>query len=143
MGNFDINQFKVRELPFYQAQSNEVELYTAAYQSRLPVMIKGPTGCGKSRFIEHMAHQLDKPIITVSCNEDITASDLIGRFLLDANGTKWIDGPLTLAARHGAICYLDEVVEARQDTMVVIHSLTRSEERRVGKECRSRWSPYH
>ena len=124
MENFDINQFKVGELPYYQAQSNEVELYTAAYQSRLPVMIKGPTGCGKSRFIEHMAHQLDKPIITVSCNEDITASDLIGRFLLDANGTKWIDGPLTLAARHGAICYLDEVVEARQDTMVVIHSLT-------------------
>jgi nitric oxide reductase NorQ protein len=124
MANFDINQFKVGELPYYQAQSNEVELYTAAYQSRLPVMVKGPTGCGKSRFIEHMAHQLDKPIITVSCNEDITASDLIGRFLLDANGTKWIDGPLTLAARHGAICYLDEVVEARQDTMVVIHSLT-------------------
>ena len=90
MANFDINQFKVEKLPFYQEQSNEVGLYTAAYQSRLPVMVKGPTGCGKSRFIEHMAHQLGKPIITVSCNEDITASDLIGRFLLDANGTKWI-----------------------------------------------------
>ncbi len=124
MANFDINQYKIESEPFYQAQSNEVALFTAAYQSRLPVMVKGPTGCGKSRFIEHMAHHLDKPFITVSCNEDITASDLIGRFLLDSEGTKWVDGPLTLAARHGAICYLDEVVEARQDTMVVIHSLT-------------------
>ena len=124
MSDFDINQFKIESEPFYEAQSNEAELYTAAYNSRLPVMVKGPTGCGKSRFIEHMAYKLDKPIITVSCNEDITASDLIGRFLLDANGTRWVDGPLTLAARHGAICYLDEIVEARQDTMVVIHSLT-------------------
>ena len=124
MSDFDINQFKIELEPYYETQSNEVELYTAAYNARLPVMVKGPTGCGKSRFIEHMAHKLDKPIITVSCNEDITASDLIGRFLLDANGTRWVDGPLTLAARHGAICYLDEIVEARQDTMVVIHSLT-------------------
>ncbi|BAS68048.1 MAG: CbbQ/NirQ/NorQ/GpvN family protein [Gammaproteobacteria bacterium] len=122
--SFDINQFKIELAPFYEAQSNEVELYTAAYNAKLPVMVKGPTGCGKSRFIEYMAHKLNKPIITVSCNEDITASDLIGRFLLDANGTKWVDGPLTLAARYGAICYLDEIVEARQDTMVVIHSLT-------------------
>ena len=124
MSDFDINQFKIELEPFYESQSNEVELYTAAYNARLPVMVKGPTGCGKSRFIEHMAHKLNKPIITVSCNEDITASDLIGRYLLDANGTRWVDGPLTLAARHGAICYLDEIVEARQDTMVVIHSLT-------------------
>ncbi len=124
MSDFDINQFKIELEPFYEAQSNETELYTAAYNARLPVMVKGPTGCGKSRFIEHMAYKLDKPIITVSCNEDITASDLIGRYLLDANGTRWVDGPLTLAARHGAICYLDEIVEARQDTMVVIHSLT-------------------
>ncbi|BAF61765.1 CbbQ/NirQ/NorQ/GpvN family protein [Candidatus Vesicomyidisocius calyptogenae] len=124
MSNFDINQFKIILEPFYKAQSTEVELYTAAYNLGLPVMIKGPTGCGKSRFIEYMAYKLDKPIITVSCNEDITASDLIGRFLLDTNGTRWVDGPLTLAARHGAICYLDEIVEARQDTMVVIHSLT-------------------
>lgn len=122
--SFDINQFKIKLEPFYEAQSNETGLYTAAYNTRLPVMIKGPTGCGKSRFIEHMAYKLDKPIITISCNEDITASDLIGRFLLDANGTRWVDGPLTLAARYGAICYLDEIVEARQDTMVVIHSLT-------------------
>lgn len=122
--SFDINQFKIEKKPFYQAQNNEIELYTAAYNARLPVMVKGPTGCGKSRFIEHMAYKLDKPIITVSCNEDITASDLVGRFLLDSNGTRWVDGPLTMAARYGAICYLDEVVEARQDTMVVIHSLT-------------------
>lgn len=120
----DINQFKIEKEPFYQAQSNEVSLYEAAYASRLPVMVKGPTGCGKSRFIEHMAWKLGKPIITVSCNEDITASDLVGRFLLDSNGTRWVDGPLTMAARYGAICYLDEVVEARQDTMVVIHALT-------------------
>ena len=124
MATFDISQFKVAESPYYQEQFNEVDLYKAAYDSRLPVMIKGRTGCGKSRFIEHMAYNLDKPIITVSCNEDITASDLIGRFLLDSDGTRWVDGPLTIAARHGAICYLDEIVEARQDTMVVIHSLT-------------------
>lgn len=124
MPDFDINQFKIIDEPFYKSQSNEVALYTAAYNARLPVMLKGPTGCGKSRFVEYMVYKLDKPIITVSCNEDITASDLIGRFLLDANGTRWVDGPLTLAARHGAICYLDEIVEARQDTMVVIHSLT-------------------
>jgi len=120
----DISQYKINNEPFYEAQSNEVELYQAAYQSRLPVMVKGPTGCGKSRFVEHMAWKLGKPIITVSCNEDITASDLVGRYLLDANGTRWVDGPLTLAARYGAICYLDEIVEARQDTMVVIHALT-------------------
>ncbi|MBS1211502.1 MAG: family ATPase [Proteobacteria bacterium] len=120
----DIKQFLIREEPFYQPQGNEIELYEAAYAARLPVMLKGPTGCGKSRFVEHMAWKLGKPLITVACNEDMTASDLVGRFLLDANGTRWIDGPLTLAARHGAICYLDEVVEARQDTTVVIHPLT-------------------
>ncbi len=120
----DISQYKIEAEPYYNAQGNEVALYEAAYNRRLPVMVKGPTGCGKSRFIEHMAWKLGKPIITVSCNEDITASDLVGRYLLDANGTRWVDGPLTLAARHGAICYLDEIVEARQDTMVVIHALT-------------------
>ena len=113
MTKFDIGQFKVVESPYYEEQFNEVDLYKVAYDSRLPVMMKGPTGCGKSRFIEHMAYNLDKPIITVSCNEDITASDLIGRFLLDSDGTRWIDGPLTVAARHGAICYLDEVVEEK------------------------------
>ena len=120
----DINQYKIEQEPFYKQLSNEVELYQASYDAKLPVMVKGPTGCGKSRFVEYMAWKLGKPIITVSCNEDITASDLVGRFLLDANGTRWVDGPLTMAARYGAICYLDEIVEARQDTMVVIHSLT-------------------
>ncbi|OIR09666.1 denitrification regulatory protein NirQ [mine drainage metagenome] len=117
-------QYKVRKEPFYQAQRNEVALYEAAYAARLPVMVKGPTGCGKSRFIEYMAWKLNKPLITVACNEDMTASDLVGRYLLDAGGTRWLDGPLTTAARIGAICYLDEVVEARQDTTVVIHPLT-------------------
>jgi len=120
----DQAQYNINEEPFYQAQSDEVELYEAAYAARLPVMVKGPTGCGKSRFIEYMAWKLGKPLITVACNEDMTASDLVGRYLLDANGTRWLDGPLTTAARIGAICYLDEVVEARQDTTVVIHPLT-------------------
>lgn len=122
--DFDINQYKIDKEPFYQAQGNEIALYETAYKSRMPVMVKGPTGCGKSRFVEHMAWKLGKPIITVACNEDMTASDLVGRYLLDANGTRWVDGPLTLAARYGAICYLDEIVEARQDTTVVIHPLT-------------------
>ncbi|MDK9726105.1 MAG: CbbQ/NirQ/NorQ/GpvN family protein [Sterolibacteriaceae bacterium MAG5] len=114
----------MREEPFYQPQANEVALYEAAYAARLPVMVKGPTGCGKSRFVEYMAWKLGKPLITVACNEDMTASDLVGRYLLDAGGTRWLDGPLTTAARIGAICYLDEIVEARQDTTVVIHPLT-------------------
>ncbi len=117
-------QYRVRREPFYQAHGNEIALYEAAYAARLPVMVKGPTGCGKSRFIEYMAWKLGKPLITVACNEDMTASDLVGRYLLDASGTRWLDGPLTTAARIGAICYLDEVVEARQDTTVVIHPLT-------------------
>ena len=122
--DFDIHQYRIAQEPYYLPQGNEVRLYEAAYAARLPVMVKGPTGCGKSRFIEYMAWRLNKPLITVACNEDMTASDLVGRYLLDAGGTRWIDGPLTLAARHGAICYLDEVVEARQDTTVVIHPLT-------------------
>ena len=122
--HFDINQYLIKEQPFYQPTANEVVLYEAAYAARLPVMLKGPTGCGKSRFVEHMAWKLGRPLITVACNEDMTASDLVGRYLLDANGTRWLDGPLTLAARYGAICYLDEIVEARQDTTVVIHPLT-------------------
>jgi nitric oxide reductase NorQ protein len=120
----NIDQYKVHKEPFYQEQGDEVKLYEAAYAARLPVMVKGPTGCGKSRFIEFMAWKLNKPLITVACNEDMTASDLVGRYLLDANGTRWLDGPLTTAARIGAICYLDEIVEARQDTTVVIHPLT-------------------
>ena len=114
----------VQHEPHYQPQHHEVVLYEAAYAARLPVMLKGPTGCGKSRFVEYMAWKLQKPLITVACNEDMTAADLVGRYLLEAHGTRWLDGPLTQAARMGAICYLDEVVEARQDTTVVIHPLT-------------------
>jgi len=120
----DSEPYRVRDEPFYRQQGNEVALYAAAYAARLPVMVKGPTGCGKSRFIEYMAWKLDRPLITVACNEDMSASDLVGRYLLEAGGTRWLDGPLTTAARIGAICYLDEIVEARQDTTVVIHPLT-------------------
>ena len=120
----DKTQYLVKQEPFYQAQGNEIALFEAAYGARLPVMVKGPTGCGKSRFVEYMAWKLGKPLVSVACNEDMTASDLVGRWLLDAGGTRWQDGPLTTAARIGAICYLDEVVEARQDTTVVIHPLT-------------------
>jgi nitric oxide reductase NorQ protein len=124
MGNIDMEQYKIKKEPYYEAVSNEIDLYEAAYNARMPMMLKGPTGCGKSRFVEYMAWKLGRPLITVACNEDMTASDLVGRFLLDKDGTKWQDGPLTTAARIGAICYLDEVVEARQDTTVVIHPLT-------------------
>ena len=120
----EIDQYLVRNMPYYRTVADEVDLYEAAYSVRMPMMLKGPTGCGKTRFIEYMAWKLGKPLITVACNEDMTASDLIGRFLLDASGTRWQDGPLAIAARFGAICYLDEVVEARQDTTVVIHPLT-------------------
>jgi nitric oxide reductase NorQ protein len=119
-----VKQYMFEKEPYYLPVADEVELYEAAYSVRMPMMLKGPTGCGKTRFVEHMAWKLGKPLITVACNEDMTASDLVGRFLLDANGTTWQDGPLAVAARHGAICYLDEVVEARQDTTVVIHPLT-------------------
>ena len=124
-----IDQYKLKSNPYYQSLGSEVTHFEAAYQDRMPMMLKGPTGCGKTRFIEHMAYRLGKPLITVSCHEDMTASDLVGRYLLDSSGTTWHDGPLTLAVRFGAICYLDEIVEARQDTTVVIHSLT--DDRRV------------
>ncbi len=119
-----IKQYVIEKEPYYRPVADEVELYEATYAVRMPMMLKGPTGCGKTRFVEHMAWKLNKPLITVACNEDMTASDLVGRFLLDASGTRWQDGPLAIAARYGAICYLDEVVEARQDTTVVIHPLT-------------------
>ncbi|MEW5792366.1 MAG: CbbQ/NirQ/NorQ/GpvN family protein [Pseudomonadota bacterium] len=119
-----MDQYFIKQQPYYRPVADEVELYEAAYSVRMPMMLKGPTGCGKTRFVEYMAWKLGKPLITVACNEDMTASDLVGRFLLDVNGTRWQDGPLTIAARNGAICYLDEVVEARQDTTVVIHPLT-------------------
>jgi nitric oxide reductase NorQ protein len=124
MSDINSDQYLIENEPYYLAVDGEVEIYTAAYDVRMPVMLKGPTGCGKTRFVEYMAWKLERPLITVSCNEDMTASDLVGRFLLDIDGTRWQDGPLTVAARIGAICYLDEVVEARQDTTVVIHPLT-------------------
>ena len=125
----DLRDYLIDEAPYYLAAGDEIALFEAAYANRMPMMLKGPTGCGKTRFVEHMAWRLKKPIVTVACHEDMTASDLVGRFLLDAQGTVWHDGPLTLAVRHGAICYLDEIVEARQDTTVVIHPLT--DDRRI------------
>jgi nitric oxide reductase NorQ protein len=110
--------------PYYEPQGNEVGIFEAAYKKRLPIMLKGPTGCGKTRFLEHMAFQLGRPLVTVSCHEDLTSSDLVGRFLLEGAETVWQDGPLTRAVKAGAICYLDEIVEARTDSTVVIHSLT-------------------
>lgn len=122
--SFDIEAYRIRQEPYYQAAGNEIALFERAYERRLPMVLKGPTGCGKTRFIEYMAWKLGRPLITIACNEDMSASDLVGRYLLDETGTKWHDGPLTHAVRHGAICYLDEIVEARQDTTVVIHPLT-------------------
>jgi nitric oxide reductase NorQ protein len=122
-------EHRITSEPWYRPVGEEVALFEAAWEARMPVMLKGPTGCGKTRFVEHMAWRLGRPLVTVACNEDMTASDLVGRYLLDASGTRWQDGPLTFAARHGCICYLDEVVEARQDTTVVIHPLT--DDRRV------------
>ena len=121
--------------PWYLPTGDEVALFEAAYASRLPVLLRGPTGCGKTRFVEHMAWRLyrsgdtprrglEVPLLTVSCHEDLTATDLVGRWLLSGDSTVWRDGPLTRAARSGAICYLDEIVEARRDTTVVVHSLT-------------------
>jgi len=117
--------------PYYLPIADEVEIFQAAYEQHLPVLLKGPTGCGKTRFVEHMTWGLvpatedrPNPLITVACNEDLTASDLVGRYLIRGDETVWMDGPLTQAVRHGAVCYLDEIVEARKDTMVLIHPLT-------------------
>ncbi len=109
--------------PFYVPVGDEEQVFAAAFRQRLAVVLKGPTGCGKTRFVEAMAHDLERPLITVSCHDDLTTADLVGRFLLEGGETRWVDGPLTRAVREGAICYLDEVVEARQDTTVVIHPL--------------------
>ncbi len=140
---FAIEEFLVRSEPYYRAVGDELELFEAAYEQHIPVLLKGPTGCGKTRFVEYMAWKLGRPItsvrneaqdmgegevrvplVTIACHEDLTASDLVGRYLLDANGTRWIDGPMTRAVKAGAILYLDEVVEARKDTTVLIHPLT-------------------
>jgi nitric oxide reductase NorQ protein len=110
--------------PFYLPVGREVELFEAAYRHRLPVMLKGPTGCGKTRFVRAMAWRLRRPLVTVACHDDLSANDLTGRFLVRGGETIWQDGPLTAAVRTGAICYLDEIVEARQDTVVAIHPLT-------------------
>ena len=111
------------DAPYYLPSGNEVQVFEAAHRRRLPVMLKGPTGCGKTRFVEHMAHRLGLPLISVACHEDLTAADLVGRYLLSGGETVWVDGPLTRAVRRGGICYLDEIVEARADSMVVIHPL--------------------
>lgn len=119
-----IEEYRVTKEPYYLAVAREVELFEAAHATRLPVMLKGPTGSGKTRFVEYMAWRLNRPLITVACHEDLSATDLVGRFLLEGEETIWHDGPLTRAVRNGAICYLDEVVEARKDTVVIIHPLT-------------------
>ncbi|RLQ23836.1 AAA family ATPase [Seongchinamella sediminis] len=112
------------DVPYYQPVGNECELFEQAYRQRLPMLLKGPTGCGKTRFVSHMAAKLGRPLYTVSCHDDLTASDLTGRYLLQGGETRWVDGPLTQAVREGGICYLDEVVEARKDVTVVLHPLT-------------------
>jgi len=119
-----IENYTLASEPFYLPVADEIEIFEKAYKLKLPVMLKGPTGCGKTRFLEHMAWRLARPLVTVACHEDLTASDLVGRYLLKGEETVWQDGPLSLAVKHGAICYLDEVVEARKDTTVVIHPLT-------------------
>lgn len=133
-----VEEYTLQREPYYLPIADEVEVFLAAYEARLPVLLKGPTGCGKTRFVEYMAYQLyrqmppataervavSNPLITVACHEDLSASDLVGRYLLVGEETVWMDGPLTRAAQSGAICYLDEIVEARKDTTVLIHSLT-------------------
>ena len=142
---YAIEEFLVRQEPYYRSIGDELDLFTAAYRQHIPVLLKGPTGCGKTRFVEYMAWKLGRPmavlreggqnqelqegevrvpLVTIACHEDLTASDLVGRYLLDAEGTRWIDGPMTRAVKNGAILYLDEVVEARKDTTVLIHPLT-------------------
>lgn len=117
------------ELPYYLATGNEEALFEHSWKEQLPVLLKGPTGCGKSRFVRHMAEKLGRPLYTVACHDDLTAADLVGRHLIGDGSTYWVDGPLTRAVREGGICYLDEVVEARKDTTVVLHPL--SDDRRI------------
>ena len=121
-----LGAYRVGAEPYYRSVADEVTLYEAAYSVRLPVMLKGPTGCGKTRFVEYMAWKLGRPLVTVACHDDLTTADLVGRYLIVGDETVWLDGPLTAAVRGGAICYLDEIVEARKDTTVVIHPLADS-----------------
>jgi nitric oxide reductase NorQ protein len=137
-----LHEHRFASEPFYLPVNDEVEVFLTAAQLRLPVLLKGPTGCGKTRFLEHMAWRLHRPLVTIACHEDLTAADLVGRFLLKGDETVWADGPLSLAARHGALCYLDEVVEARKDTTVVIHPLT-DDRRILPQEKRGRFVPCH
>ncbi len=122
-------EYFIESEPYYEPVGDEITIFDAAYRQKLPVLLKGPTGCGKTRFMEYMAWRLKRPLITVSCHDDLTASDLVGRFLIKGGETIWVDGPLARAVRSGSICYLDEIVEARKDTMVVIHPL--ADDRRV------------
>ena len=136
--SYVIEEYHLQEEPYYVPVGDEIELFEAAYKQRLPLIFKGPTGCGKTRFVEYMAYRLgieltrvsksedglNLPLVTIACHEDLTASDLVGRYLLEGDQTVWIDGPLTRAVKVGGICYLDEVVEARKDTTVLIHPLT-------------------
>jgi nitric oxide reductase NorQ protein len=124
-----IDRFRLQEEPYYAEVNGEIGLFTIAARRQMPVMLKGPTGCGKTRFVQHMAYRLGRPLITVACHEDLTASDLVGRYLLKGEATVWVDGPLTLGVKHGAVVYLDEIVEARKDTTVIIHPL--SDDRRI------------
>jgi nitric oxide reductase NorQ protein len=146
---YAVEEYAATEEPYYESIGDEEDLFRAAFEQKIPVLLKGPTGCGKTRFVEHMAYQLGRPlavirkgengnedlspsglpVVTVACHEDLTASDLVGRYLLEGDTTRWMDGPLTRAVKAGAICYLDEVVEARKDTIVLIHPLT--DDRRI------------
>jgi nitric oxide reductase NorQ protein len=118
-----LQEYLIPEEPFYLAQGDELAIAEAAYAHEIPLLLKGPTGCGKTRFMQHLAWKLQRPLVTVSCHDDLSTSDLVGRFLVKGGEAVWADGPLTMAVRHGAICYLDEIVEARKDTTVVIHPL--------------------
>jgi len=123
MESIRIDEYYIRQEPYYRSQGDEIPLAEAAYRERMPLLLKGPTGCGKTRFLEYMAWRLARPLITVSCHDDLTTSDLVGRYLLRSGETVWVDGPLAMAVKVGGICYLDEIVEARKDTTVVVHPL--------------------
>jgi len=118
-----VEEYRPEQEPYYHPVGDEVALFEAAAAGHIPLLLKGPTGCGKTRFVEHMAWRLHRPLVTVSCHDDLTASDLVGRYLVKGGEVVWVDGPLTRAVKVGAICYLDEIVEARKDTTVVIHPL--------------------